>query len=375
MSRRAGRASGWWRSWLLLAAVCLAIAWPGAVGGIVARMTATESSLSSFQTGSWTAIGAGTRRTSAWAWFDSTSGTEADVSSPYWAIDGIVVQSAGTVAASYGADYIELDWSDPLAGGVPVSSATLEVTLASNSGSSDICFYAETRRASDGSVLDTHGGPGNDRCGNGTTQTTITVPISSAVPGTGVANDLRSRLWLRSTSGARRVRIEQARVVVDTAYQTVRLYPTTVRDATGSSVRTTAWSLALADGTYHQGSGALPASFSPNRYLRAVVPATVPPGANVNRVEIELRFRSSNSARVCQYLEVLDGSTVVETVGSPGSPASCARNAFVDTSMVLSGSFTPAQVNGMGLRFLVAGAGTNRIRVDRVRASITWELP
>ena len=175
---------------------------------------------------------------------DASSGTEVDRSSPFRAAgDGLSATTSSWATAFDGSRYLEFDLNGPLAGGVTVSGATFNFSFAS-SGSGQVCFYFEVRRASTAAIIATHGTAGSPiGCVTGITATTFATPIA-AVSSTTIANDLRIRVYAAESAAASMV-VDLATVSGSTAYQTFTLYPIVYRDAADTTPETVPWSLAL----------------------------------------------------------------------------------------------------------------------------------
>jgi hypothetical protein len=230
------------RSRLLVALVAIAAAAALAgttVGVSLALFTGSHGVTADLGT---KAIFPGERGTPAFQVGDSSSGTEVDASSPFRAAgDGLTTTTSAWPTAFAAGNYLEFDFNDSLAAGVPVSAAQLDLSFAS-SGSGQACFYAQVRTISAGSTLATYGSAGSPLgCVTGTTSASFAVPLA-AIGSTDVANDLRIRILGMDSLGASMV-IDEATVSGSTPYQSFRLYPVTFRDAADGTPTTTPWGL------------------------------------------------------------------------------------------------------------------------------------
>jgi len=230
------------RSRLLVALVAIAAA-AALVGTTVGVSLAlfTGSHLVTADLGT-KAIFPGERDTPAFEVGDSSSGTEIDASSPFRMVgDGLTSTTSAWPTAFSAGNYLEFDFNDSLAAGVPVPAAQLDFSFAS-SGSGQACFYIEVRTISSGSTLATYGSAGSPLgCVTGTTIASFSIPIA-AISSTDVANDLRIRVFGADSLGASMV-IDQATVSGSTPYQSFTLYPIMLRDAADGTPGTTPWGL------------------------------------------------------------------------------------------------------------------------------------
>jgi hypothetical protein len=230
------------RSPLLVALVAIVAAATLAattVGVSLALFTGTHGVTANLGT---KAIFPGERDTPAFQVGDASSGSEVDRSSPFrLAGDGLTTTTSAWPTAFSAGNYLEFDFNDSLAAGVPVSAGQLDFSFAS-SGSGQACFYAQVRTISSGSPLATYGSAGSPLgCVTGTTVATFSVPMA-AIASTDIANDLRIRLFAADSLGAPMV-VDRATVSGSTPYQSFTLYPIVFRDAADGTPTTTPWGL------------------------------------------------------------------------------------------------------------------------------------
>jgi hypothetical protein len=185
------------------------------------------------------------RVTPAFAVGDRSSGTLVDRSSGLaFAGDGLHLTSR-PLGVAFAADrYVEFDLNGPLPAGLSVSGAELNVRFAADAGGATACYYIELRRASDGSLLSTHGSSGSPLdCVSGTSFAASTVSLAAAST-TGVANDLRVRVYGRDTAGGA-ARFDVVTASGSTAHASFSLYPLLSRDVNGAEVQLLPWGLSV----------------------------------------------------------------------------------------------------------------------------------
>lgn len=211
------------------------------VGVSLAIFTAQHDGTAVFGT---QALFPGERVTPAFQVTDLSSGSAVERSSTFaFSGDGLTTTTSAWSTAFAAGRYLEFDLNDSLASGVPVSTASFNLRVAS-SGSGQACFYFEVRQISTGATIATNGSSGGPTgCVTGTTQTTFSTPIPS-VGSTDVANDLRIRVFGNESSGGSMV-VDLATVSGSTAYQTFTLYPVIYRDAADSTPEVVPWGLVL----------------------------------------------------------------------------------------------------------------------------------
>ena len=199
------------RTRVLVATVSIAVAVAAigtTVGVTLALFTGSHSATADFGT---KAIFPGERDTPAFQVGDASSGSEVDRSSQFRvAGDGLTTTTSGWPTAFAAGSYLEFDFNDSLAAGVPVSTAQFQFSFAS-SGAGQACFYVDVRTISGGSTLATYGSPGSPLgCVTGTTAASFSVP-AAAIASTDAANDLRIRLYGADSLGGSMV-VDQATV-------------------------------------------------------------------------------------------------------------------------------------------------------------------
>jgi hypothetical protein len=356
--------------------VVLAVGVVAAAGGITyaAFSASTTNPSSSFES---MAVFPRDRGTSAWDIRDNTSGSEVNQSGPVaFTGDGRTdtTKTWSNLNAYNTANYLEFDFNDPLPAGRAVSGVELKFRYAAASGRT-ACFYADVRKASDGTVLATYGGTGADLgCVTGTTQTTHTVSLP-IVTTTDIANDLLLRVYVRqSGSTAAAITIDRVAVVGSYTYSNFVLYRTRDDDRANASTTITPWGPALTDSTAYVTS-TVTSSFNANEWVKFKFPTTVPTGADLTSASVSITYRSG-SGTTCFYYEVLNGSTVLQTVGSTGTPADCNSTGAFEAvpAQVLSSVDTPAEANNLTLKIYLRNSGSQTVQFDLIRMNTTWSV-
>jgi hypothetical protein len=315
-----------------------------------------------------------TLTTSAWDLRDASAGGSAvNVSDPIaFASDGRTLETSTPPTSFNTGRYLEIDANGPLPTNATPTSATFSMRLAVGTGSSTACFYFDVRRASTNAVLATHGSAASPvGCVTGTAQTSFSTALP-AVSSTAIANDLRLRVYVRSSGGAAPV-VDQAAVSVASSAGTFALYDEAFTDQLARSVTDRTWPLvASGDATYVSASS-WSSAFSSSRYLRLTFPTYVPSGATVSGGSFLHRFRRSGGGSACWYLEVLQGTTVIGIHGSAASPISCTSGGSYRSDTVLLPEInSPARANGVVLKVYVRSATGHSSEHDQANLTINY---
>lgn len=368
--RRVGK--GVRRALVGLALAVLAGATAGAV--YAAFFAATSTSGSSFAA---KRIFPGTRSTSSWAVTDaSAGGSGVDASNRVSFADGLTYQT-GIWAASFGGTrYLDYDFAATQPAGLAVSSATLNFRFASSAAGGVACFYFEIRRISTGAVIATHGNTATPvGCVTGTAQATSPTPLPE-VSTTDLANDLRARIYMRESGGRSNV-VDMATVTGSTPYAAFTLHETTQVDRSTGTATTTPWSLAAAgDNGFLAAAASWDASYNVNKYLQLTVNGHVPTGAVVQNVTLEHVYRGTKSTQTCYLVRVFDGTMLIATYGSTGTPVSCSSSNTSWTSDVvpLPAVDTPAEANNLVVRVHPWAGSNGSTQHDRFTVAVSYYL-
>lgn len=312
--------------------------------------------------------------TSAYA-FDDANGAEVVRNEAHsFASDG-VTQATTTWSTAFAAGrLVDFTMNSPLRGGQVVSSANFNFRYAGGNLASPSCFYVEVRNGA-GTVLSTHGSAGSPfGCVTGTTQTNFTIPMP-AVDTTNKANDLVIRVYGRTQTLATTFVVDRATVTGTSTDGNFELFPNSRNDAADNSPATLPWALLADDNTLFTNSASWPTTYTAGRYLKATFPGYIPSGAGNISAALTHVYRSSTPTRpVCNYVEILQGSTVIGTHGSTSSDLSCApTNTDVTDSIPLPEVDTVAEANSLSARiYMRRSAGTTTSAHDQISLSISY---
>jgi hypothetical protein len=317
--------------------------------------------------------------TSAFAFADSSNGTEAVRNEPQsFASDG-VTQATTNWNTSFAANrFVDYTMNSPLRPGQNISSANFNFRYAGTLAATQYCFYVEVRNGA-GTVLSTHGsGATPFGCVTGTTQTNFTVPISSGVTSTDIANDLVIRIYGRAAVlGA--FTVDRATVSGSGTDGSFELFPHSVNDAADSTPAAAPWALAFDDDTALTNSGGFSwtTSYGTSKYMVATFPAYVPSGATIQSATLTHVYRANSANRqICNYVETFAGASSIGTHGSAGSDLSCSSSDLTDVTdtIPLPEVDTVAEANSLSARIYMkrSATGTTLSRHDQVRLSITY---
>jgi hypothetical protein len=315
-----------------------------------------------------------TLTTSAWNLRDaSAGGPEVDASDPIaFAADGRTVATSTPPASFSTSRYLQIDANGPLPTNASPTSATFNIRFAAGAGSSTACFYFDLRRASTNAVLATHGSSANPvGCVTGTAQTSFSTALTAA-SSTAIANDLRVRVYVR-TSGARAPVVDQAALSVVSSSGTFALNDEDFTDQLSGNATDRTWPLVARGGTTYPSASTWPTAFSSSRYLRLTFPAYVTSAVTVSGASFLHRFRRAGGGSVCWYLQVLQGTTVIGTHGSAASPISCTTgNAYRTDSVSLPEINSPARANGAVLKIYLRSTTGRSSEHDRAQMTIDY---
>ena len=233
--------------------------------------------------------------TSAWDLDDaSAGGAEVNASDPVaFASDGRTVTTTAPNTAFATTRYLLFDQATALPSNATPSSASFDFRFAA-AALNTTCFYFEVRRASTDAVIGTHGSATTPvGCVTGATQTSFSTPLAE-VNSTAIANDLRVRVYMRSTlSGAPTV--DLATVAVNTSQGAFTLYDDVFTDKLNAGTTDRSWPFVASAGTTYQSSSTWTTAFTAGRYLKLTGPSYVPSGATVSGASFVHRYRRVTS--------------------------------------------------------------------------------
>lgn len=288
--------------------------------------------------------------------------------------------ATGNWATSFAANrYVDFDLNSPLRPASTSSSGTINVRLATgNVLSAQGCFYIEARRASDNSVVTTYGSSGTPFCTSaGNTQTSFSIPIGAGATGA-IANDVRLRVFGRTSTIGTSFVIDQASLSLNTDDGNFTLYPNTVSDAADGSAASTPWSLAFDDEIAFNNATLAnwQTTYQATRYVKATFPAYVPAGATIQSVSLTHVYRAQTASRnLCYRVEAFNGATAVGTYGNTTTGVSCnTTTSDITNTISMPEVDTVAEANNLSARFHFwrPTLGTTLSRQDQARLSITY---
>lgn len=315
----------------------------------------------------------GSRTTTAWDLKDASAGsTPVDTSDAGAFADGRTATSGNFGTTFSTSRYIDADFAAPLPSGIAVTGATLNFNYATSSGSGTTCVYFETRLQSTNAVLGTHGSATTPLSCNSTTTMLPTTRSLPEVTSTTTANNLKIRIYVRSSS-SRAITIDLATVPVTTALVSTTLYAKSGTDASSGVPVTAPWAPATGDLVTYASAANWTSAFSTARYLRLTFPSFVPPGAVVSAVTLQHAFRSDTTGTTCYYLEVFSGTTLLATRYSAAAP-SCTTITQVTNVMSVPEVTSAAQLNTLNIKIYVRNSGSSTSRHDLVALVASYSL-
>jgi hypothetical protein len=311
---------------------------------------------------------------SAWELQDSSSGTASSRSDSWATVDARRFTTATLTTAFSATRYVELTLHSPLPTEVPISAVTLNVTMAASGGGTG-CIYAEIRRASTNALLGTHGSSTTPlACSSSTTQTTTISPLAYITSST-VADDLKVKVFLRSSS-SQRIAFDRVTVTGDVYSTAFTLLETSVTNRSSGTATTTPWALATSDTRNYSPASAWTAAFAPGRHLEFAFPPLVPTDATITDVTLRHAYASATAAiQTCTYVEIYAGATLLASRGSATSPLSCNSTTTQVTDVIdLPEIDTAAELNALTVRVYVRNAAAGQSRHGLLTATTSYSL-
>jgi hypothetical protein len=357
--------------------VVAALAALGACAGVAyASFYSTASNpTSSFST---KRIFPGVRSTSAWDVKDASGGgAEVNDAEPLSYADAVATSTSNWATAFASNRWVEFDFNGARPAGLSVSSAVFNYRMASNGAGETSCFYFEVYRASTSTLLGTYGSAATPvACNSTTTQTTYSTTITQ-VTTTDVLNDLRIRVYGRESS-SRAMKLDLATVTGSTAFASYTLYEKIYRDQADTTVATTNWGVATSgDGAFLISAANFATTFSTARYLKLTFDPAVPAGSTITSARLKLYYRSNTAAdTACWYFETYNGTTLLGTHGSSGTPQSCVTGitAYSTDDVTLSELTSVANANSLTVKAYVKESGAKKVQIDLAQLELTYYL-
>jgi hypothetical protein len=359
------------------------VRWGVAVGAAVAMFVTTSAALAGFSS---LASGGGSLSTqrifsgvrSAWpsdVRDASGGGAETNSSDALSYADGVTVTTKNWSSAFVATRFDDFDFAGGRPAGVPVTSATFNFTFAPSRSNDDACFYVEVRRASTNALLGTHGSAGSpSACSTGST-VSATVSISAEVTSTDIANDLRLRVYANNSTN-RPIKIDLGSVTVTTPWFTTTLFEKRWDDEANAAASVVLWPFVATDGTAYTTIGNLATAFNAARYLKFTPNQAVPAGAAISGAQVQFAYKSATAGdTTCWYFEVYNGTTLIGTHGSSGTPVSCnATTSYVTNTVSIPEVDTNAEANSLVLKAYLRNSGSRKASVELVQVDLTYYL-
>jgi hypothetical protein len=297
------------------------------------------------------------------------SGPASNKTNPTAYADSLVLTTSAPATTFAGNRYLDIDLAGYVPDGLTSSAVSAEIDFGDNNiDTKKSCMYFETRRASTGAVLDTSGSAAAPlACNSGAIPIPVTQTLT-AVTSAAIANDLRLRIYF-DNEGANAVRISRV-VVRFVAYgHTWTLRPIAGIDSLDSTPAVLAWGPAKADGTAWQNATIWPASFSATKYVTFGFPDSVPGSAVVSAATLEYRWANTAAGTHCFYFEVYNGTTLIATHGSTGSPFCTSSTTQATSTVSLPEVNTPDRADNATVKLYVWGGGKTNFDVVALHTS------
>lgn len=305
----------------------------------------------------------------------SGGGAETNGSDVLSYADGLIVTTKSWSSAFSATRFDDFDFSGGRPAGVPVTSATFNLTFAPSRSNDDACFYVEVRRASTNALLGTHGSSGTpSACSSGAT-VSATVSVSAEVTSTDVANDLRIRVYANNSTN-RPLKIDLASVSITTPWFTSTLFQKRWDDEANAAGAVVLWPLVATDGTAYTTVGNFATTFNVARYVKVTPNQAVPTGATISSAQVQFAYKSAtNGDTTCWYFEAYDATTLIGTHGSSGTPVSCnATTSYVTDTVSLPEVSTVAAANNLVLKVYMRNSGARKASVELVQVDLNYYL-
>lgn len=360
------------------------IRWGVAVGAAAAMFVTTSAALAGFS--SLASGGGGNLSTkrifpgvrSAWpsdVRDASGGGAETNSSDVLSYADGLTVTTKSWSTAFSATRFDDFDFSGGRPAGVPVTSATFNFTFAPSRSNDSACFYVEVRRASTNALLGTHGSSGSpSACSSGST-VAATVSVSSEVTSTDVANDLRLRVYANNSTN-RPIKLDLASVSITTPYFSATLFEKRWDDEANAASTVALWPLVATDGTAYTTVGNFATTFNAARYVKFTPNQVVPTGATISSAQVQFAYKSATAGdTTCWYVEVYNGTTLIGTHGSSGTPVSCnATTSYVTDPVSVPELNTAAAANNLVLKVYMRNSGARKASIELVQVDLNYYL-
>jgi predicted ribosomally synthesized peptide with SipW-like signal peptide len=359
------------RRHILVAAVAGALALGSAAA--FAYFTATVTTPQPISVAQFSSLPSDTSIVPSWKIDDNSGGGTTAIYTPAFA-DALFLKTSSPALAFAANRYVDVDFANFAPTGQTADRVTAEVDFADDNGDAKTsCMYMEVRRASTGAVLETHGSP-TAPLGCQPLDTAFTVSQPLAVKDTNVANDLRLRIYFDS-AGTNAIRLYRAVVKVVLLGRTWTLLPATTDDALDSTpTGSVPWGLSRVDTTAYRNAANWGNAYDARKYLALVFPDTVPIGATLTNVQLDVVWKTANAARHCLIAETYAGGNLLATHGTPAAPAMCTTSSTAWSTNTVPLPEVNSAERADDLTVRLYGWGGNRIDFDRVAIRMTWSV-
>lgn len=306
----------------------------------------------------------------------SGGGAEVNASDLFTAAEGTFLTTSTWSTAFAANRWVEWDLNGPLPTGLATSGVDFNYRFAATGAGRTACFYFEVYRRSTMTLIGTHGSSGTPvGCVTGTGQTTFSTLIPE-VSTTTIADDLTIRVYGRESTN-RGSRVDMATVTGSTPYSAFTLNEAVFRDQADTTLATMRWGLNTSgDGANYQSAANWATAFQAARYLKFSTNLFVPTGATVTDADFVYSYGpNTNGNNLCWYFETYNGTTLLATHGSAGSPISCnTSNVNYVTDTVSIPEVTVAALNNLVIRVYHRNSGARRSQTDLARVDADYYL-
>jgi hypothetical protein len=302
---------------------------------------------------------------------DAVDGTAADVANPLPFADTSVLNTSSGATTFATNRYVDVELAGTAPAGLTPSTVTAEIDFGdNNTDAKQSCMYFESRRISTDAVLNTWGSAASPLgCNSGTVPMAISQPLTAVTSAT-IANDLKLRIYFKD-EGANAVRLSRVNVKFVAYGKTWTLYPVSYTDALDTTPAPVPWGVASADGNAWQYPANAPGSYTATKSVSFGFPESVPGSGVISAASFDYRW-SAVAGNQCFYFETYNGTTLLGTHGSTGSPYCTNSTTYVNGSVSLPEVDTPAKANSLTVKLYVWGGG--KVNFDVASLHHTYQL-
>jgi hypothetical protein len=318
------------------------------------------------------------RSTSAWKIDDASAGGAPTDGSGDVAFADAKIFTTGNWSTSYSTSrYVDFDYNAPLAAGLPVTGAEVQLPRARQRGRRDRLLLPRGPEALD------ERRPGDLRIqrvarrlrdGNGVRGRCRR--RSRFLANTDLGNDLRIRVYA-TNSASHPAKVDMATVTGAIYGVPFTLYRASITDAsTGTAAAPASWALNATDGTAYASAGNWTSAFSGTRYLRSTSRRTCrcrrrsPLSRSITRTS-----RTPRATRRAGTPRSTTSTTLIGTHGSTGTPVSCnATTNYQADTVSLPEVDTTTEANSLVVKVFMSVSGNRKSLTDLFRVRMTYSL-